>query len=69
MVITKGSLGCEIFINGKRYKIKPRKHLNVLNTIGAGDTFFAYLVSRYLKTKDFLKSVEYAVDRTSEFLS
>ena len=69
LLITKGKLGCEIFAFGKRYNIKPSKVVASKNTIGAGDTFFAYFVSRFAKTAKILDSAKYAVKKTSLFLS
>lgn len=69
LLITKGKLGCEIFAFGKRYNIKPTKIVATKNTTGAGDTFFAYFVSHFVKTSDVLNSAKYAVEKTSLFLS
>lgn len=69
LLITKGKLGCEIFAFGKRYNIKPSKIVASKNTIGAGDTFFAYFVSRFAKTAKVLDSAKYAIEKTSLFLS
>ena len=69
LLITKGKLGCEIFAFGKRYNIKPSKVVASKNTIGAGDTFFAYFVSRFAKTAKVLDSAKYAIKKTSLFLS
>lgn len=68
LIITKGSSGCEAFIFGRKLKIKVKKKIPVSNTIGAGDVFFAYTISKFLKTNEILKSIEYALKRTSEFL-
>ena len=68
MIITKGSLGCDVFVNNKKYMIKPQKQISILNTIGAGDTFFAYLITHFLKGTELLESAEYAVNKTSDFL-
>ncbi|MFH0712726.1 MAG: PfkB family carbohydrate kinase [Candidatus Jorgensenbacteria bacterium] len=69
LLITDGKLGCEIFAFGKRHTIKPSKIITSKNTIGAGDTFFAYFVLRYAKTAKVLDSAKYAVKKTSAFLS
>ncbi|MBI3334951.1 MAG: hypothetical protein HY001_00425 [Candidatus Portnoybacteria bacterium] len=69
LLITKGKLGCEIFAFAKRYIVKPSKVIASKNTIGAGDTFFAYFVSCFAKTANVLDSAKYAVKRTSAFLS
>jgi len=69
IIITKGSSGCEVFISGERFKLKTKKTVNAFETIGAGDTFFAYLISQFSRNNDFLKSVKYAMDQTSKFLT
>jgi len=69
MIITKGNLGCEVFISGKKTELKTERIINTPESIGAGDTFFAYLISQFSKNNDFLKSVKYAMDQTSKFLS
>lgn len=69
LLITKGKLGCEVFAFGKRYRIKPSKVVANKNTIGAGDTFFAYFVSRFTKTAKVIDSVKYAMIKTVAFLS
>ncbi len=68
LIITKGSKGCEAFIFGKKYVIKPKKILDIKNTIGAGDTFFAYFVSQMYKNNNPVKSIKYATEKTSNFL-
>ncbi len=69
LLVTKGKRGCEVFAFGKRYSIRPSKVITGKSTIGAGDTFFAYFVSCFMKTKNVLSSAKYAVKKTSEFLS
>jgi len=69
LIITKGSLGCELFIFGRKLKIKVKKKFPTLNNIGAGDVFFAYTIGKFLKTNNFLKSIKYAIEKTSKFLS
>ncbi len=69
LLITNGKRGCEVFAFGKRLVIKPSKVLKSKNTIGAGDTFFAYFVSRFAKKENVFDSARYAVNKTSSFLS
>lgn len=69
LLITKGMLGCEIWVKGKKKIIKPKKVIkNIENTIGAGDSLFAYFISKFIKTKNILMSIAYAVEKTSGFL-
>jgi hypothetical protein len=68
LIITDGKEGCEVFAFGKRYLVRPPKILALKNTIGAGDTFFAYFVSCLIKTESPLYSAKYATKKTSTFL-
>jgi len=70
LLITKGKLGCEIWVKGENKIIKPKKVIeNIKNTIGAGDSFFAYFISEFLRTENPFLSVKHATDKTSEFLT
>lgn len=69
LIVTNGKKGCEVFASGKRYIIKPTKIIKVKNTIGAGDTFFAFFVMQFIKTEKLLESVNFAVNKTSNFLN
>lgn len=68
LLITKGSKGCKIFIKGKSFTIKPDKVIKSVDTIGAGDTFFAYCISDFIKTGMIKESARYATCKTAEFL-
>jgi hypothetical protein len=70
LLITKGKLGCEIWNKGKKETIKPKKIIkNIENVIGAGDSFFAYFISKFLRTENPFLSAKCAADKTSEFLA
>jgi len=69
LIITKGDLGCEIFASGDHYSFRPKKIIKKGHTIGAGDTFFAYLISQFILGNNVLCSAEYAMDQTINFLS
>lgn len=69
LLVTNGKRGCEVFVFGKRYMVRPKRVVRSNNTIGAGDTFFANFISQFVQNKKALASVKYAVDKTSEFLS
>jgi len=68
LIATNGKNGCEIFIFGKKYLIKPQKVIKTKNTIGAGDTFFANFMTQLIKTLDIVDSARYGVEKTSDFL-
>jgi len=55
LIHTKGGDGC-VF----RGEVYPVKRVEVKDSSGAGDSFLAGLVCRYLKTRDIIKSIEFA---------
>lgn len=61
IVRTKGGAGC--VFRGKTY---PVKRVEVKDTSGAGDSFFAALVVRYLDTGDIEKAIQFANKCASE---
>jgi len=60
-IITQGNKGC-LF----RDKIYPTKDVPVKDISGAGDTFLAGLVVKYLETNDIIKSIEFAQECTTK---
>lgn len=56
-VIKMGVHGNLIYQSG-RVDIVPAHKVKVVNTVGAGDTFVAALVSNYVETKDLVRAVE-----------
>lgn len=64
IVHTLGSDGCEY--RGKRF---PVKKVDVLDVSGAGDTFMAGLVVKFLETKDIISSIRFANDCASKVVS
>lgn len=68
LLITDGPKGVEIFHEGKHDYLSPKEKINAKNTLGAGDTFFAYVVALMYKGNDILKSVELAQQETVKFL-
>jgi hypothetical protein len=71
LIITKGKNGVEIFYKSKHTVsiLKPSEIQNPKNTIGAGDTFFANFVYEFMLTNDVKKSADFALKKTSQFLS
>jgi D-beta-D-heptose 7-phosphate kinase/D-beta-D-heptose 1-phosphate adenosyltransferase len=61
IIHTMGFEGCEF--RGKRY---PVKKVEVQDSSGAGDTFMAALVSKYLETNDIIESIKFANKCASE---
>ncbi len=68
LLITKGSEGSELYAFDKRYVIKPTQKIDPKNTIGAGDTFFAYFTIAMIQTSNALQSARSAAQKTSDFL-
>lgn len=62
IIYTRGEQGA--FFNGKNYPV--RKKVEVRDLSGAGDTFFAALVVRYVQTEDIRKSISFANECASE---
>ena len=69
VLITRGERGCEVFYQSVRYEVRPEDILKPEHTIGAGDTFFGYFISQFIKREDPLASAQYATKKTSLFLS
>lgn len=64
IIHTMGGLGCEY--QGKRY---PTKKVEVKDLSGAGDTFMASLVVKYVDTEDIIQSIRYANQCASKVVS
>ncbi|HCC23507.1 TPA: hypothetical protein DF272_05030 [Candidatus Falkowbacteria bacterium] len=69
LIATKGKDGCDLYYNGKKISIPPKKIISAPDTIGAGDTFFGHFISNFIKTNNPKHSVKYAMKQTSEFLN
>lgn len=54
-IITRGSKGCNF--NGQNF---PTKEVEVKDVVGAGDTFLAGLVFKYIETNSIEESIEFA---------
>lgn len=68
LVITKGIDGSDVYYHGVMEHVDACKVDNPLNTIGAGDTYFAYFVSSFIKNNDPIVAAKYASLKTSYFL-
>lgn len=67
LIITKGEIGFDIFFNEKEHRFFANP-ISVKNTIGAGDSFFTAFAVEFLRTKDILKSGEFAKIFVENFL-
>jgi bifunctional ADP-heptose synthase (sugar kinase/adenylyltransferase) len=64
IIHTMGGLGCEY--NGKRY---PTKRVEVKDLSGAGDTFMASLVVKFIETDNIDNSIKYANECASKVVT
>lgn len=69
LLLTQGSKGCTVYAFGESFIIRPKKIVKSSDTLGAGDTFFAYFLTNYIRTNDQFISAEIASDKTLEFLT
>ena len=69
LIITKDKEGVEIYYKGERKECKPSNVIHPPNTIGAGDTFFANFVYKFMTGNTVENAGNFALDKTSEFLS
>ena len=67
LLLTDGANGFEVIQNGRTNFFAVDK-LEVDNTIGAGDTFFAAFCLNFFTTRDIFQSAEYAEKTVSRFL-
>lgn len=68
LITTHGKKGVTIAYRGKEIYIAPFTIAAPKNTIGAGDTFLASFVAKYMQTEDISTSGAFAVERTTAFL-
>jgi len=61
IICTKGDQGAEF-----RGKVYPVEKVEVKDASGAGDSFFAALLVKYLETKDIEESIKFANERASD---
>lgn len=64
IIRTMGGLGCDYL--GQRY---PTKNVEVEDVSGAGDTFLAALVVKFIKTNDIIKSITFANECASKVVA
>ena len=59
LIVTLGDKGC-MFMKKEGFNYYPTKKVDVFDLSGAGDTFQAGLVAKYLETKDVRQSIKFA---------
>lgn len=67
LIISKGNKGAEIYFKNKKC-IFVAKKIKSKDTIGAGDTFFANFIVKFMYTNDIIKSGNFAIKKTDFFL-
>lgn len=68
LIITKGSAGADLYFFGQKYSRIPNVQVNAHNTIGAGDSFFSYFIAQFIRVGDAMKSLDFAIIKTTDFL-
>lgn len=68
IITTKDSKGVDIIYKGEKFSFTPTEELHPPHTIGAGDTWFANFVAKFIETSDVSISAEFAMAQTSAFL-
>lgn len=68
LLLTQGAKGCTVFAFGKYFKIKPAESIKAPDTLGAGDTFFAYFIFKYIESTNPISASKFASRKTSEFI-
>jgi hypothetical protein len=68
VITTLDREGVQIDYKGKSTKVTPKEVIKPPNTIGAGDTFFANFVGKFVQTGDLEYSANHALLQTSEYL-
>ena len=62
VVLTDGKKGSYAYYQGKTFHVPAVKHVEVVDTTGAGDAFTAGFISEYQKTHDIKKSMQKGVE-------
>ncbi len=69
LVVTHGKDGATIYSKGEEVRIPAEVVKGLPNTVGAGDTFFAYFAASLYQGNDFRVAGMYASKKTAAFLS
>lgn len=68
LLITYGAAGSELYCLGEKY-FKTPEEVPIKDTVGAGDTFFAYFISQSIKNNSPEDDLHYATEKTNQFLT
>lgn len=69
LLVTRGIKGSTLYFKNKVITARPATVIKSIDTIGAGDSFFAFFISMYLQSNNPKKSLEYATFKTASFLA
>ncbi len=69
LVITRGEEGATVYFKGQEFIIPAEVVVDLPDTVGAGDTFFAYYVAALSETEDPESAGRYAAQKTAAFLA
>lgn len=69
LLITRGAKGATYWISGKRLEVAPKEMIRSSDTLGAGDTFFTYIIAGILREQPIEEAAQEAVQKTSDFLA
>lgn len=68
LIATKGPEGADVFVQGERIHVPAQPILNLPDTVGAGDTWFAAYVSQQVIGNSAQESAEFATKHVANFL-
>lgn len=68
IIVTKGEIGA-VHINSESETIYPTRKIDIRDVCGAGDTFMASFVIKYLESHNISSSIEYANDCSGKVVS
>ncbi len=68
LLSTMGENGLDLFWNYQKIHIPAETVNNLPDTVGAGDTFFSYFISHFIRGNNPEKSANYATNKTAAFL-
>ena len=66
LIVTRGDEGSSLYLPGKSLHMKPRKNINLVDTVGAGDAYAAVIALGYLRGWPPEKNIEAATHFASK---
>ncbi|MFC1613253.1 PfkB family carbohydrate kinase [Patescibacteria group bacterium] len=68
LIITKGDRGSVVYFKNRQHILRA-KEMELKNTIGAGDTFFAAIIVHFIKIDNIVTSAKFATKDVEKFLN